>query len=275
MEIGGEIEKNKDNNELGTPLQKLDSYWTEVEHMPVPDSIPSISLDEFPEEHRIEMFHLARDAWASLYEPDVVIKELQEGEPGPHQRSYLKNLRKHGLILRAGFLTLDGRHLAPENHWLFLRLLGELNDGYNTPQRAESAARLADFVKERYMTLDGLEFFPASDESFAGNYKRDLERVTEINSSPTLSAKDFHSMRKLLRNTMNMFRLSGTLTSDPQMRKRARYMQDLNETLGHKQDQLVEQDLQGVVNYQDATVIVPHEVRARINGFIRANPTDS
>lgn len=178
MELGEATIMVEDKKEAYiSPLQKLDSYWTNVEHMPVPESIPSINLKEFNEEHRADMFHLARDAWVSLYNPEELIKELQEGNLGQQQRSYLKDLRKHGLILRAGYLMLDGRHLAPGNHWLFLKLLGELNDGYYTSRRAESVSRLVDFVQERYMTLDGLAFFSASDESFTENYNRDLDRI--------------------------------------------------------------------------------------------------
>ncbi len=252
-------------------LRELDSYWDEVEKMPVPDTIPPIDLNEFSENHRADMFNLAKNAWEESYDPALLIPKLRRDETGSDQRKELKDLRKHGLVLRAAYRSLDGRHLAPRNHWLFLKLLGELNDGYYSPQRQESKERLAEFVEKNYMSLDELDFFPATDKSFQDNYRKDLSVVDDFNNKEVLPARDFHSMRKLLRNTMNMFRLSGTLTNDPLMTQRARYMQDLNEILGNKQDQLVQQDIAGELAYGDAVVAIPTSEKARIQGFVHAN----
>lgn len=252
-------------------LRKLDTYWDEVEQLPVPDTIPSINLNEFSEIHRTEMFDLAKNGWEESYDPALLISTLRSNQTSTGERKELKDLRKHGLVLRAAYRSLDGRHLAPRNHWLFLKLLGELNDGYYSPQRQESKERLAEFIEKNYMSLNELDFFPATDKSFQDNYRKDLAVVEDFNNKDVLSARDFHSMRKLLRNTMNMFRLSGTLTHDPLMTQRARYMQDLNDTLGNKQDQLVQQDIAGELAYGDAVVAIPSLEKARIQGFVQAN----
>jgi hypothetical protein len=263
------IEKTADID--NSALSKLDTYWDEVEKMPVPGEMPDIDLDEFSESHRIDMFHLARDAWEQTYDPEKLLSSLRSGYTSSKERKDLKDLRKHGLILRAGYKSLDGRHLAPQNHWLFLRLLGELNDGYYLPHRDESKEKLAEFVEKHYMSLEGLDFFPASDQSFQSNYKKEVAQVYELNSQDVLPAPEFHSMRKLLRNSMNIFRLSGTLTRSPEMTQRARYMHHLNETLGSTQDHLVQQDLQGEMAYGDALVGIPQNVRNKVEGFIAAN----
>jgi len=263
------VEKTQDIRD--SALQKVDRYWDEVEKMPVPETIPDLDLNEFPENHRIEMFNIARDAWEETYDPESLILKLRDSQGSSEERKDFKDLRKHGLILRAAYRALDGRHLAPQKHWLFLKLLGELNDTYYSPRIEESKERLAEFVEEQYPSLDGLDFFPATDKSFQDNYNKDLDVVDNFNSKTNLPARDFHSMRKLLRNCMNTFRLSGTLTQDLQMTQRARYMQDLNETLGTKQDQLVQQDLYGELAYGDAIVVVPLDVRSKVDRFVQSN----
>jgi hypothetical protein len=252
-------------------LRKLDSYWDEVEKMPVPEIIPNIDLNNFPENHRIDMFNLARDAWEDTYNPAELISKMREDGESTGERKDLKNLRKNGLVLRAAYKSLDGRHLAPQKHWLFLKLLGDLNDTYYSPQRAESKVRLADFVEKQYMSLDGLEFFSATNKSFQDNYNKELALVNKLNNEDILPAHDFHLMRKLLRNSMNTFRLSGTLTHDPETTQVARYMQHLNETLGEKQDHLVQQDIRGELAYGDAIVVIPPDEKRKIQGFVQAN----
>ncbi len=167
------IPVEKTSTITGSSLQKLDSYWDEVEGMPVPETIPNIDLNDFPENHRIDMFNLARDAWVDIYNPATLLTHLQSDEVSNDKRRELKDLRKHGLVLRAAYKSLDGRHMAPQKHWLFLKLLGELNDNYYSPQRVESKEKLADFVEKQYMSLDGLEIFSATNKSLQDHYNKE------------------------------------------------------------------------------------------------------
>lgn len=240
----------------------------------MPDSLPPIDLKSFTDEHREEMFGVAYNAWASAFDPGQLISELRSPEPTARQRSELKHVRKYGLVLRSAYQMLDERHIAPRKHWKFMKLLGDVNDAYFTPHRAETADRAAHFVESEYESLDGMEFIPSSQDSFVEYYQNNLERIKEFNNSETLPAEDYHMLRKLLRNYMNLFRLSGMITHNPQTLVLGKYMQRLNDQLGIEQDNLTQQHLEGAINYHTSSVTVPEEMREKIQMFINAHQID-
>lgn len=252
-----------------------DQYWKDVEKMAMLDNLPSIDINMFTEEHRGQMFHTAYDMWVSSFDPNRLVSELRSTVPSAQQRGELKHLRKYGLVLRSAYQMLDQRHVAPNKHWKLMKLLGEVNDAYFTPYKAETSERTAQFVEDAYQNSESMEFVPAMHDSFVTHYEINLERIKELSQEKTLSASDYHSMRKLLRNYMNLFRLSGMITHDPRTREICKYMQSLNDDLGVTQDNLTQQHLEGSLNYHTAQVCVPGDITKKIQAFINAHQPKS
>lgn len=252
-------------------LRKLDTYWADLEKMPVPDTLPPVNLKEFPEDHRIAMFNLAKEAWDEIYDQHSLVEELRSNDHPDEQYKKLKKIRKYASLLRGSYVMLDSRQMAPQKHWKFTKLLGQLNDRYETSFDGDARESLCTFIENEYSTSEGLDFFPATNQQFAENYNNKLSQVKTLTELPEVTAREHHEIRKLLRNYMNLFRLSGTITGDEDMGTRGRYLQALNDELGDKRNDLVPKLIQGEIDYKSTLVEIPFDTQRRIGKFIAAN----
>jgi len=218
--------------------------------------LPQVDAYAFTFPQRVNMFNLAREAWDSVFDPEVMLHDLspsQTGEEKVKKRASLKEIRKYGLILKTGYLLFDDRHLAPPNHHKLMKDIGTLNDTFSMPGAEERGREIARYVQEEYPARGAyLDFKPASDASFRENVEEYMDHLRGGVRESIVPISSFHTMRKSVRHFMNLFQLAGALEPTEENVKMFRHLADLSKTMGDQHDLFVQQDYRGIIDYGSA-----------------------
>lgn len=248
----------------------VDKLWQEFDEPAIVESLPPLSPEHFSLEDREQMYTLARTAWENIYHPEDMIVKLRFGERTNTLRKEMKFIRKHGLVLDSAYIRFDEGHWSPPIHKRFTKVLGDFNDHYDTPEHQIYAEKVISHIEQQYPSTDFLDFTPASDESFAEYFYTERDQIAQFSQQERLLAKEYHTMRKLLRGFMNTTRMASAVKGDPLSRSYCSVLIALNDELGKVHDTLVRGDYYGTVDYKTTLVTLPPDIKERIDVFLQA-----
>lgn len=239
---------------------------------PLPGEV-EVSIDE---SSAATLHQRALDHWKESFDPQAlrgVAAKLVAAPEGIDEDlvGKLKDIRKHGAILRAAYQSLDDSHLAPRPLDRFIAVFGKLNDAIENKVpddvrvQAERLVRLLE--PEKVVKLDSVlaKFKPTTKASFDHYIDGALSHVAVSVQADELSAQGFHDVRKSLKNVLAVVHL---LEDGAEETKRThatyKHLFALNDKLGAMHDELVRKDLKGGGNYKDMKIAVPKVLRQSI-----------
>ena len=154
------------------------------------------------ESYREHFFDEAKKAFEFVFDKEKFIQNIQL-EPNEESFSYLKQVRRYGLVLKASYRFSDVSHRCGEklNHFLFL--LGEYNDSYWILPRPE----IRDEILNNLDDIDLSVNFIGTPE-FKEYMKGILSQIEVLLQKTELPMKEFHTLRKRLRLLSNFMQVA-------------------------------------------------------------------
>lgn len=246
-------------------VERFEAVWQTVRHQPEPLLIPPINIQLFNHQNRQSMFNFACDIWGETFDRTKLTTYLDPTtSPQNQDHVELKTIRKYGAILKSGYLLFDQRHSTPVPLYQFVKVLGELNDYYFTPDASKHKTQTLSALEQLPDPESPPDFEPATDESFLEAWNYSLNRAKTGTKLEPIQITDFHNTRKSLRYIMNALRLSMFLDDNPNHQSLLKCLSRINEELGDIHDQLVTQAYAGKIDYYQATATIPESTYQRI-----------
>jgi ppGpp synthetase/RelA/SpoT-type nucleotidyltranferase len=206
-------------------------------------SIPSTIEIELNRERSEQLFQLAVAEWKRALDQLETrapnwLSTLGDGSAVDIEERQL--FRRAAARLRSAFQIFDDKHEAPPVLDDFTIALGKLNDKEDNEVSAK--AKLIERIKNGF-DADALKreirsFEPATRKSVARHFDEVSEEVANLLEERDLDVKEFHELRKLMKNYLTMsIQLS---EQEPQRFKDAfEYFFELNDRLGKAHDSWV------------------------------------
>jgi hypothetical protein len=211
------------------------------------ESADKSSLETFPiffdsDQYREHCFKETEKAWIYEFDQKKIIQSLR-GELTNKNFSYLRQVRKFGSVLINVHKFVNITHLPPQTLKKFIYELGQHNDHYQLSIRQEIASRILstqstwdDFASARQIVY-------ADKKDFQRYSKQVLEHVVSSFNRPELPVKDFHSLRKEVRQFANLVQTPAAEHMSEGPHWLYFKLNELSGILGKKHDELVERYL--------------------------------
>ncbi len=257
-----------DEAEISRPevhaLQRLlDAPYRDLDDVELPSSVP-LEVGSHDSE---TMFKLAKQTWAELFDDRVLteaLERIKDKSLGQEDFQYLKALRKRAILLRSTFQVFDQTHMPPKKLHQFVQTFGEMNDAIangKTKLASRAAEDVLKLVKANEPKSSFSAFKPATPASIGHHLAATTTEIGRTLAKATLTAREFHSVRKSVRQLHAFVRL--LQASEPTEAKASAldYLHALNLHTGAIHDQFVTRSLNGEIDYEKATLAVPGDLR--------------
>lgn len=218
------------------------------------------------EQYRQHSFEEAKKSFEFIFDKKKVVYHLNQ-EPNEESFSYLKLVRRYGLVLGDIYRFVNSSHMRAEKLHQFLGFLGKYNDSYWVSVSNEAKQGVID-------NLDDIEF-PinfASTPEFKEYTTRILSDVKMFLGERVLSIDRFHALRKRFRSLADFLQIAAAEDYGGNLHYLFYSVIELSSEMGKQHDDLVERKLRGEIDYEKSTLEVnPHIVSefARIEPFIK------
>jgi hypothetical protein len=152
----------------------------------------------------------------------------------------------------------------------FAKNLGHLND-YIAAGKEKEAQREAHLVKKDIKNLDveKLETLmkPATQKSARSYLKTLRKEAREILKEKTVSLKNYHEVRKILKEFMTYYYLRDELNNEVPG-KEYQYLFHLNDELGLLNDQFTYQIINGLAHRKKTEIEFPADLKSKVHYFL-------
>jgi hypothetical protein len=206
------------------------------------------------EQYRRHSFEEAKKSFDFVFDKNKFIKAI-EGEKSKQNFSYLKQVRRLGLILRASYRFMDSDHECPEDLQQFVSSLGEYNDTYKINPSKELRKNIIaklDNIKFPIDFVDDAEF-----RRYAKNLLADTEKLLK---EKVLPIDEFHTLRKRLRLFADLMQVAAAENYGGNMHWLFHSIIELSSELGRSHDDLTQEGLRGNIDYHTSIVAVDPRV---------------
>lgn len=231
------------------------------------------SLEDFPlvfdrPEYRKHCFEEARKAFLFVFQSQKVADYLASA-PSKEGIQYLKKVRRFGLMLKSSYKFFDAAHFCPEALHRFLSELGDHNDRYYLPLRAEVSGKMLG-AKESWNGIsdDELTFNPAQETDFQSYAKEVSSRIEDLAGRESLSVPEFHELRRKIRLHMNLMQVPAAEHQGENQRRLFYALYLLSAELGEKHDDLVQRGLRGGIDYEKSVVKLDPSIADRTRALL-------
>ncbi|MGE3975549.1 MAG: hypothetical protein AB7F59_13570 [Bdellovibrionales bacterium] len=172
-------------------------------------------LDTFPMSGRLakSLFESAKAEWMEIYTDEKLISWLEAiSEDGSKHltEERIEEIRRSRVLvqrLRSLYFFLDRRHMPPEDFNEFVKKLGKLKDAIQAGEKIRKKTKKVLGVIEATQPIETMVFIPTDRTSFVLFAKQHLKDIMELAEQDVLSFDDHHTLRKNLRDFMNLTRL--------------------------------------------------------------------
>ncbi len=238
------------------PKPILAARFSEIRKKPAVNPTVEDFSDIFSDkQYREHSFEEARKAFEFILDKKKFVHHIKEKE-NEESFSYLKEVRRYGLILRALYRFIDSGHKCAENLQQFLSLLGKYNDRYwISPSEEIREEVIKDLEKIEFPVnyVDTLEF-----KKYTASILFDIEQLLE---EKILSVEKFHGLRQKIRFFADIMQVAAAENYKGNLHWLFYSMIELSVEMGKHHDDLVQKGLNGEIDYHQSTVEVnPHTV---------------
>jgi CHAD domain-containing protein len=221
------------------------------------------------------LFYSAEQNFNRSWSPQKLrleLKEVSAGQPvSDAQLERLKIIRKDGNILRHSFVLFDKDHESPPKLDAFVTKFGKMNDALASGNR-ETAAQYAQKVLKtldaRALKKEISSFEPASHKSFNKHLAAEREELEAGLAKKTISAPEFHDLRKSLTKVLTVLTLSSDRLKDPAGERFYKRVLSLQTEMGELHDNLVAKGMRGEIDYDHHEVTIPPKMRADLKAVL-------
>ncbi|MFA6269876.1 MAG: hypothetical protein WC657_01535 [Candidatus Paceibacterota bacterium] len=218
------------------------------------------------EDRREHFFDEAKKAFEFVFDKEKFIHDIQS-EPNKESFSYLKKVRRYGLVLKASYKFSDISHRCGEklNHFLFL--LGEYNDSYWISPRLEIKDEILNNLDNTDLSVNFIDT-PKFKEYAEGI----LSQTEIILQKKELPIKEFHTLRKRLRLLSNFMQVAAAEDYGGSLHWLFYCIFKLSTELGKTHDDHVQMGLKKEIEYHKSVVEIDSDIATefeRLKPFIK------
>jgi len=243
----GNIEKKKTEPIL---VSRFDDIREKPGVTPEKDDLSEIFDKEQNREH---FFKEAKESFEFVFDKGKFIHHIQE-KPNEKSLSYLKQVRRYGLILKAAYKFADSSHLCGEGLQQFLSLLGTYNDSYWISPNEDEKKKIIEGLDNIELSVHFI-----NTPGFKEYAKSILSEIEVLFQARRLPIKEFHTLRKRLRLFSNFMQVAAAENYGGNLHWLFYSIFKLSSQLGKHHDDFVAKGLQGEIDYHESVVeIDPH-----------------
>ena len=184
----------------------------------------------------------------------------------------LAEYRAASVIHRSAFHLFDVAHSAPDQFHQYVKLLGKLKDAILHDELAHQRAyarQVLQLIHESDIEFLSTDFRPTCDDEFHKLLRRRCTSIKNLSSHDELSIRDFHRIKKELRDLGILFSALADERIDFHIsRATAGRFAGLGAQLQVVHDDYVGKHMSGEINYEEATVTLEPELRANIESVL-------
>lgn len=249
----GELENTKSEPILVT---RFSDIRKRPEVNPTEDDFEDIFGSEGYREH---CFEEAKKAFEFVFDRDKFILNIKS-EPNEESFSYLKKVRRYGLVLKAAYRFCDISHRCGEalNHFLFL--LGEYNDSYWLSPKSEIRDEILNNLDDFDLSVNLIDT-----EKFKEYTKSILSQAETLSQETKLHMEEFHRLRKRLRLLSNFMQVAAAENCGGDLHWLFYSIFRLSAQLGDIHDDYVQKGLRGEIEYKELSVEVDPNIARKFN----------
>lgn len=200
------------------------------------------------EKQREHFFEEAKKAFEFVFDREKFTKNIQQ-EPNEESFSYLKQVRRYGLVLKASYRFVDSGHQCGENLNHFLFLLGEYNDSYWISPRSEIRDELLTYLDSIDLSVNFIDT-----QEFREYTKNIVSQIETLSQKNELPMKEFHTLRKRLRLLSNFLQVAAAENYRGNLHWLFYSIFRLSTELGKIHDDYVQKGLKNEVDYHGSVV---------------------
>ncbi len=225
-----------------------------------PDEVDFSNIFE-DKQYREHIFEEARKAFEFIFDKERFVREIKL-EANEESFSYLKQVRRYGLILKALYRFTDTSHKCGEklNHFLFL--LGEYNDSYWISSQPEIREGILDSLSDLDFSVNFIDT-----EEFKKYAKSILDHIATLVQANNLPIEQFHKLRKRFRLLSNLMQVPAAENCGGNLHWLFYSIFKLSAWLGEIHDDYVERSLKKEIKYEESIVEIGPDVAAEFNKF--------
>lgn len=216
-------------------------------------------------EYREHLFEEAKKSFEFILDKEKFRQEIEQ-ESNKESFSYLKQVRRYGLILKAVYRFVDFDHKCGENLSHFLFLLGQYNDSYWVQPPDDVRQMIEGELNSIELSVNFTD--TAGFKEYAQNILADMEKRLH---KKKLGIDSFHTLRKEFRLFSNLMQVIAAENCGSEFHWLFYCLFKLSMELGKQHDDLIQQGLKGKVKYDELIVETDPQVVAefkRLKPFI-------
>lgn len=225
-----------------------------------------------------ECFALVLQLWhdgVDLREARQLVGRLvRRADLDPASRVDYKHVRAKFKQLRFAFVLYDRRHRCPPLIRTVTTLMGHLQDAFRNrhPAAVRRKALLLRLLLSRplcmLMAHEANSVRLETADGFRRHRASEMRQLAAMLSAPKLTGGAFHTMRKIVSRYAAFVDVLRTLSPGDEVRRLSRHLSAINGLMGAMHDDLVERRDAGTFDYHRQPVILPADIRERIEALI-------
>ncbi|MBI0083777.1 hypothetical protein H3T52_08675 [Commensalibacter sp. M0402] len=241
-------------------------------------SLPDKLVFDYTQDQLIDGFMISRQLWVEGVMEPAFMNILHSLRYSCHlskeNKAVYKKVRAKFKHLCYAYRAFDERHCRP--YWLgkMTGLLGKLQDGFKNRKSfiVKPRAVFLDYIwheKGLYLLKREVNcFFPCNLKSFVKYFRKRLEIIKkELETHVTITAHEFHNMRKTISMIAATYGTFDVLFPSDYHHQTFQYLSTINGMMGDYHDELVEKKLNKIQNYYFDRFMIPEEIKNRLNTF--------
>jgi hypothetical protein len=240
----------------------------------LPDDVHAV-LDQVDTD---DYFTLCTELWNRGFDKEKIqtlLDQVRNGETlTKDEQTEMKNVRVRIRLLRSAYAAFDKTHAAPEAIDELTTSMGHLQDDLSAGDlklAQKEAKNLSDLFGKKSMKaisneLD--EFRSASGKSFRKWVRSQADEIEELTSKPQVTPKQFHETRKAVTRLLAVVDVINAVEPTRSSLELGDYLSSLNTQMGDIHDDLVEEKIQGAIDYEKDKMEFPADIRRQLEALV-------
>lgn len=215
--------------------------------------------------YREHCFKEVKSSFEFIFDKKKLLHHLQKN-PNKESISYLKQVRRYGVILRGMYRFLDPSHKCGEGLDQLLLFLGEYNDNYWLSPSEEIKKGIINNLNDIEFSINFIDTL-----GFKEYAKSLLFKIEEQLKEKILSVDKFHTLRIRLRLFADLMQVTAAENYGGNLHWLFYSIIELSSEMGKHHDDLIQKGLNGEINYHKSTVRINPRIASefkRIKPFI-------
>jgi len=222
-----------------------------------------------------DSFKRSKDIWDQVFDAsrlEAILKKLKDGKKlKKSEISYIQKLKDIGTSIRHNFELLSVQGAVPENFQLLIKSLGQLKDliGNSSLAKAGKKAKaLRKFLKNYHPNSDIEIFLPAGVENIRANMLSTITEMKLILSKITITAYEFHKMKKTIRSLILILENINQTHSTDDMSKVIDSFKLAHKRMGDVNSSIVKEKIERGIQLKTTELFLPHGLKSRLEELI-------